>query len=239
MIKDLTAESRTGMGSRGSNRLRRAGKIPAVLYSGGKAAESIAVNEAEMHKIIHTGVRIVNLKLSGRQAQALIKELQFDSLGEVVMHVDFNELKAGQKIRVDIVVSTKGIPKGHADGGQLNHALHKITVECLPTAIPDRIVVDVEPLALNEAIHVKELKLPEGVVALSPADEVVVSCTEPRKEEEAPVEGAVLEPEVIGEKKEEGEVEGAAPAVAGDKKAAAPAAAGDKKAAEPKKEAKK
>jgi len=238
MIKDIAAEFRTELGSRGCNRLRRTGKIPAVLYSGGQAAESIAVNETEMLKIIHSGVRIVNLALPSRQAQALIKDLQFDSLGEVVQHVDFNELKAGQKIRVDVVVVTKGVPKGHLDGGQLNHPLHKITVECLPTAIPDRIVVDVESLGLNDAIHVKELKLPEGVVILTDAEAVVVSCAEPRKEVEATVEGALLEPEVIGAKKEDGEAEGAAPAAAGEKKAAS-AAGGEKKAAEPKKEAKK
>ena len=183
MIKDLSAEVRAERGSRQSNRLRLKGKVPAVLYGGGQTAVSISVDGMEMHKIIHAGVRIVNLKMAERQAQALIKDLQYDSLGEQVLHVDFNELKTGQKIRVDVVVATKGVPKGHAEGGLLNHALHTITVECLPTAIPDRIVVGVEQLALNQAIHVRELKLPEGVTSITPEDAVVASCTAPRNEE--------------------------------------------------------
>jgi large subunit ribosomal protein L25 len=124
----------------------------------------------------------------------------------------------------------RGVPKGAADGGVLNQMLHEINIECAPTAVPDRITVDVEGLELNGAIHISEIELPEGVEALAAGTAVVANCTEPRKEEEPePVEVAegAAEPEVLSEKKEEGE--GEAPG------AGAEAKAGEaKKAVEPK-----
>jgi len=233
MVHELIAEARTEKGTRPMRRLRLTGQIPAVLYGSGKEATPIAIEARVMTKILHSGSRVVILKLAGQDRQALIKDVQFDALGDKLLHADFNELKAGQKVRVNVPVLVKGVPKGHADGGVLNHAMHSIVVECLPTAIPEKIVVDVEPLLVGKAIHVSELQLPEGVSPVTKGTEVVAACIEPRKEEEAaaPAEGALLEPEVIAEKKEE-PAEGAA---AGDKKSGG----GEKKAEAKKPEGKK
>ncbi|MBI3832017.1 MAG: 50S ribosomal protein L25 [Planctomycetes bacterium] len=232
--QELTAEVRTEKGTRPMRRLRATGKIPAVLYSGGKEGTAIVIEGRVMTKILTSGSHVVTIKLGGQDKQALIKDVQYDALGEQILHADFNELKAGQKVRVNIPVGVKGIPKGHADGGVLIHVLHQVVVECLPTAIPEKFVLDVEPLAMGQALHVSDLKLPEGVTALSKGTEVIAACTEPRKEEVAatPAEGALLEPEVIAEKKEE-PAEGAA---AGDEKKPA---GGEKKAEAKKPEAKK
>jgi large subunit ribosomal protein L25 len=118
-------------------------------------------------------------------------------------------------VRVAIAVTTKGIPKGQAEGGQLLQAIHSLHIECLPTHIPDKFILDVEPLAVDDVIHVKEMKLPEGVTILEEPDTVIVAVHMPRVEEVAatPAEGAPLEPEVLTEKKEEeGAAEGEAPA---------------------------
>ncbi|MCW8131709.1 MAG: 50S ribosomal protein L25 [Planctomycetota bacterium] len=211
MVHELAAQLRSEKGTRPMRRLRATGQVPAVLYAGGKEALSISVEERTMKRIVHSGSHVVILKMSDKDRQALIKDVQYDALGEAILHADFNELREGQKVRVNVPVAIKGVPKGHADGGVLNHALHHIVVECLPTAIPDKIVLDVEPLTMGQAIHVSELPLPEGVTTITKGTEVVAACIEPRKEEAAatPAEGAPLEPEVIAEKKVE-PAEGAA-----------------------------
>lgn len=238
MVQELKVEPREHTGSHQTLKLRRQGKVPCVLYGAGQPATPLVLDEHAFGQVMHAGVRIVNLKLSDRQAQALIKAVQYDPLGEFVLHVDFHEVQAGQKVRVRIPVFVKGVPKGHAAGGILNHALHELEVECLPTAIPEKVTLDVEPLELGQAIHVSDVALPEGVAAVPKGTEIVAACIEPRKvEEEAPAaEGALLEPEVIAEKKVEGEE------AAVDEKKAAPAEAkkGEAKKGEAKKpEAKK
>ena len=233
MALELQADLRALKGSKNNLKLRRTGKVPGILYGGGKAATPLTFDRRALVKVVHSGGRVVVLKLDGKEAQALIKALQYDALGEELLHVDFNELQAGQKVRVRIPVLLKGVPKGHLAGGILNHALHELEVECLPTAIPERFTLDVEPLELGQAIHVSGVALPEGVVVLNKGTEIVAACIEPRKEEEAaaPAEGAALEPEVMSEKKVEGE------AAAGDEKKAP---AGEAKKPEAKKpEAKK
>lgn len=243
MAKELLASLRKEIGSRQVNRLRRKGLLPAVVYKEGQPATPVSVDTHALAGLVRSGERIVTLKVDGREAQALIKDVQYDPFGEHLLHADFNELRAGQKVRVRVTVGTKGVPKGHADGGVLNHALHHLEIECLPTAIPERIVLDVEALILGQAIHVSDVKLPEGVVVLHKPTDVVVACIAPRKEEEvaAPAEGAPLEPEVIMEKKpEEGEA-----ATAGEEKKGAEAKKPEakkpeaKEAKEAKKEAKK
>jgi len=195
-------------------RLRREGRLPAVLY-GGEEKETLAlsVNKHDFLRAVQAGERILVLKLADRQAQVLIKAVQSDHLGEEVLHVDFNALRAGERIRVRIPITLKGVAKGQADGGVVSQPLHHLEVECLPTAIPERVTVDVEPLLKGDDIRVGDLKLPEGVTAITRKTDVVAQCTEPKLEVVAatPTEGVAAEPEVLAEKKpEEGEEEAAA-----------------------------
>jgi len=235
MVKELKADLRTQTGTRHMIRLRRQGRIPGVLYGGGQPASTpLSVDSHELLDALRAGERVLALTVGERTAQVLIKAVQYDHLGEEVLHVDFNELKRGQKVRVRVPVALKGTPKGQADGGILAQALHEIEVECLPTAIPDRLQVDVEPLAIGEAVHVSEIKVPEGVVVITKGTDVVAACAEPRAEETpgaVAVEGAPLEPEVIMEKKEEPE----AAAAGGDEKKPGEAKKAEAKKAEAKK----
>jgi large subunit ribosomal protein L25 len=216
MARELKAAAREGKGRHAANRLRREDKIPAVLYREGKVGTNISVARNEWAKVLASGERVVTLKIEGGDKQALIKAVQYDPLGEKILHIDFNELREGQKVRVAVAIVTKGVPKGHGKGGILNQPVHTLHVECLPTQIPDKIIIDVEPLDVDDVIHVKEVKLPEGVHAVDHADIVVVAVHEPRVEEAAaPAEGAPTEPEVLTAKKEEAPAEGGpAPAAA-------------------------
>jgi large subunit ribosomal protein L25 len=226
MPLELQAHLRSETGTHKVNRLRRQGLVPAVLYGGeSRASTALSVSASDVLHLLHSGQRVLALKFAERTAQVLLKAVQYDALGEAIIHVDFNELRAGQKVHVRIPVSLRGAPKGVADGGVLRHVLHELEIACLPSAIPERVVVDVENLGLGEALHVAELKLPDGVAALTRGDEVVAACATPREEEAvaaAPAEVAALEPEVLTEKKEEAEGEAAAAAPEKEKKPAEP-----------------
>ncbi len=231
MAQELKAEVRKEKGTRQMVRLRSGGRIPAVVYGGDrKESTALSIDGREFTRALEKGERVLNLKIGDQDSQVQVKDVQYDALGEIILHVDFNELRAGEKIELAVAVVLRGVPKGAADGGVLNQMLHELNIECAPTAIPDRITVDVEGLGLSEAVHISEIELPEGVKVLARGTAVVANCTEPRKEEEPePVEVAegAVEPEVLSEKKEEGEGEAAG--------AGAESKAGEaKKAAEPK-----
>jgi large subunit ribosomal protein L25 len=207
MVQELKAELRKEKGTRNMIRLRREGRIPAVIYGGDRPEGTpLSVDARELLNLLHRGERVLKLTIGERTAQVLIKAVQYDHLGDFVLHVDFNELRAGRTVRVRVPVALKGTPKGQAEGGILSHVLHEVEVECQPTAIPERLTLEVDALAIGEALKVADLKLPEGVKAVTAGTDVVAACVAPRAEEVAaptPGEGAALEPEVLMEKKPE------------------------------------
>jgi len=215
MVQELKAELRKEKGTRNMIRLRGEGRIPAVIYGGDrKEGTPLSVDARDLLHLLHKGERVLTLKIGDQTAQVLIKAVQYDHLGDFVLHVDFNELRAGQTVRVRVPVALKGVPKGQAEGGILSHVLHEVEVECQPTAIPERVTLEVDELAIGESLKVADLKLPAGVKAVTAGTDVVAACVAPRVEEvaaPAPAEGTALEPEVLMEKKpEEGEGETAA-----------------------------
>jgi len=217
MARELNATVRKETGRHAVNRLRMEDKVPAVIYREGKVGTNLTLPGNEWKKVLASGERVVTLKLATGAMQALIKDVQYSALGDETLHVDFNELREGQKVRVAVAIVLKGVPKGHVKGGILQQPIHTLHVECLPTQIPDKIIVDAEPLDVDDVIHVKEIKLPEGVIATDHANVVIAAVHMPRVEEvAAPAEGAPTEPEVLTAKKEEGaEGEAAAPAAGG------------------------
>jgi large subunit ribosomal protein L25 len=218
----LEVEKRQETGRAKVNDLRGQGFIPAVIYSEGKAALSVKISHSTLVKMIHQhrieGVLIsVKVKDDAKALRAcLIKEIQYEPVHGDILHVDFNEISLTKAIKVNVPVVVKGEPVGvKQEGGSLEHILWEIEVECLPTAIPKEFTVDVSPLKIGDTIHVKDLPVPSGAKILNDPSAIVLSVTEPMKEE-VPVEAvegeAAPEPEVIKEKKEEPEAEGEEPA---------------------------
>jgi large subunit ribosomal protein L25 len=153
------------------------------------------------------GTRVVDLKESGKLEKALIREVQWDHLGKDVLHVDFTRVSADERIRVNVPVELRGIAPGVTGGtGVIDQPIQSLSVECLAISIPESIRVAVNELQLGMAIHVRDLVLPPGVVAMNDPDAIVVHVTAKQVEPEpvaaaaaAPVEGAA-EPEIIGRK---------------------------------------
>ena len=257
---DLTVAVREQAGKGAARSMRRAGKIPAVLYGQGDCL-LLSVNPEELIKILksHAGsTALISLTVNGAKSKpnrtALLRDYQVDPVTGAVLHADLFEISMSKPIRVKVPIKViGGIPAGVKEGGVLHHNMRDVHIECLPAVLPDHIEVDASSLTISSGIHVKELGAREGVRFLDDADQMVVSVAAPMSDAKLEAlltsgAGAAGEPEVVAKGKEAG-AEGAAgaePAKAGaaapagdakggEKKEAAAAPKADKKEAEKKK----
>lgn len=209
-IEELAVKARKELGKGAAGRLRRQGWVPAVIYGHGKTPEHLALDRHALTKLLQTHHRVVNLRPEeGPSRRALIKEVQIHPITDEILHVDFQEVSAQDRVTVTVPLVFKGEPAGAKEGGVLDVHLHELEVECPVDAILEQLRVDVTALGLGGSLHVKDIPLPEGVRALTDASLVVVSCYRPKEvtTEAAPAEAGAQEvptqPEVITEKKRE------------------------------------
>jgi large subunit ribosomal protein L25 len=211
----VSAKSRKELGTRANRRLREAGLLPGVVYGHKEAIVPVTLTRKEVVDHLTKGAHLFDLALDGKSEKVLVKEVQYDHLGIEVIHVDFARVSLDEKVKVTVPVELKGNPKGEADGGVLQQVIKELEVECLVTEIPEAIRHNVAEMALNDVVHIRDLKLPEGVKILQDGDLIVATVKE-ILEVAAPVaaEEGAAEPELIGRKPAEGEeaAEGAAPA---------------------------
>jgi large subunit ribosomal protein L25 len=189
----LNAEIRK-TGKSASNQLRRSGKIPGIYYAPGDEPLPIAVKETELKKLTYTTeAHVVRLKLGdGKEFQCILKEVEFDPVTDKPIHFDLYGLKAGATVTLEIPVVLVGKAPGVEKGGVIEHLLHTVEVECPANAIPEHIEVDISALDIGDAIHVKDLKIP-NVKILENELAVVVAVVPPRGgevEEAKPAEEA-------------------------------------------------
>jgi large subunit ribosomal protein L25 len=221
----LNAEPRK-TGSKGAlNQLRLSGRIPGVMYGAGGAPVAVSVVEKDVQAALRSGARILDVKVGADSVSAMLKDVEYDHLGERLLHVDFQRLRKGEKISIRVPLAYKGIPAGAKEGGVFNVLHDTLAVTCLPEDVPDHVDVEVAALKLGESLHVREVVLPAGVVAVEGPDVVVAVVTYSDKEVEvvaAVPEEAAVQPEVIGEAerkaREEAKAAEAAAAGGGGKK---------------------
>lgn len=199
--KTLHADARTELRTAASRRLRRNGKIPAVIY-GHREPRAVTIDEIEFHKQFRviSESQIIRVTVDGDDYEVLVKDYQEDILTGKLKHIDFYEIEQGKLLRTRIAVHLEGSPIGVREGGIQEQQLHELEIECLPTDIPQGINVDVENLDVGDSIHVAELTLPDSVTVLTNPDQVVVLIATARVEVEE-----VAEEEEEGEEGEEGE----------------------------------
>lgn len=197
--EQLPAEPRTELGSGAARRLRRAGRLPTVLYGHGREPLHLSVDLDDFEHLVADGARVLSLVVNGSEERALIKDLQYDPLGSDLLHADFQRLVAGEKVEVAIPVELSGEPVGvRRDGGVLDHVRKEITVSCLPGRIPGSIRVDVSELGIGDDVTVGGIEWPEGVEPMVEAEATVVAVLPPEEVPEEPDLGEVKEPELIG-----------------------------------------
>ena len=208
----LSASPRTGTGKGVARTLRQGGQIPGVIYGHARQAQSLALDAREFDRLLEhvTASTVIELTLDGKTSRTLIREIQRHPFKRQVLHVDFQELVAGEKVTVEVPIVYVGTPQGVRDGGILDQIRHALTVEADPTLLPEHFEVDVSALTIGHALYVRDVRMPEGVTAQDDPDSPVALVAAPRAEtpvEPMPaIEGAApeaaAEPELIRKPKE-------------------------------------
>lgn len=207
----LNAEKRERTGKGVARQLRSKGIIPCVIYKDGQSTP-IQIPAKELLPFMNIATKeklFVTLKLNGEEKQAILQDYQVDPVTGKLLHVDFMEVSATEKIRVTVPVILVGEPIGvKQDKGVLQHGILEIEIEAIPEKIPGHIEVDVSHLEIGDSIHVRDIKFEEGIKVISNPDEVIATVTVEEEEVEVtPATEEPVEPEVIkkGKKAEEEE----------------------------------
>lgn len=201
----IDAERRATVGTASAKKLRKTGKVPAVVYGHGGDTQSIAIDQAAIEQAMRENAQTFELSVEGKSDTVLLCDAQFDLSGEFCTHVDFKRVSATETVEVEIEVRLKGTPVGEKFGGKLDHIAHAIRVRCLPGAIPEVFIAEVDALEIGDVLRASSLPLPAGVTLAGDPEEAVASCHHPSggtgtEGEEAGegAEGGAAEPEVIG-----------------------------------------
>jgi large subunit ribosomal protein L25 len=206
----LKVAPRAEFGSRTARRLRGQGLVPGVVYSGGSEAKAFQVAERDVRSVIAEGAALFDLEIDGSKAvPVVVKDQQLHPVRGSLQHIDLQEVKLDEAIQAEVAIELEGVEDapGVKGGGVLEHVTREITVEALPTDIPDRIVLDVSAMEINDTLQLSIVEAPDGVtfIADDPEEITIVTLSPPRVEEAEPE--LEEETEVVGEG-EGGEGEG-------------------------------
>lgn len=210
---NLSAKTRSNTGKGVARKLRAAGEVPAVIYGHTREAQSLSLNAHELTLLLERvpyQSTVIELDIEGGTARTLIREIQRHPFKKQIIHVDFQELVAGEKVSVEVPIHYVGVPEGvRVGGGILDQILHELEISVDPSNIPGRIDLDVAALTIGDSIHAGDVKLPEGVELLTDPETTICVCAAPRVAEEptpaAEEEGedGAAEPELIRKAKED------------------------------------
>jgi large subunit ribosomal protein L25 len=202
----LSAAGRSATGKGPNYQLRKAGKLPAVIYGAGADNELIALDYRQFDLTIakpdaRNGLFTIKRE-DGGETLAVIREIQCDPVTRRYLHVDFFRIRLDVPGNFVVAIHPTGNPIGVKEGGILETHLRAVTVHCLPTDLPNHLEIDLTGLRVNQSLHVSDLQLPANVTLVTPPHEVLFTVLPP-KGEKAATEEAPTAPEVIGKKKAE------------------------------------
>jgi large subunit ribosomal protein L25 len=212
---NLNAKARSDAGTGVARKLRQSGQIPAIIYGHSRQPQSLAIDTRELERLLErvaAASTVIELSIDGRSARTLIREIQRHPVKRSILHVDIQELVAGEKVTVSIPLVFVGSAEGVREGGILDQVMHELRIRVDPSSIPNHVDVDVSPLVIGHSIHVGELSIPAGVEVLDEEDATVCTVSAPRASE-TPAAGVAVVPEAAPEpelirKPKEGEEEG-------------------------------
>jgi len=212
----LSASPRTQTRRKGARKIRSGGRIPAIIYGRHNPPQNLEIDSKQFDELVHkahTEIILVDLTVEGDAKPArlaLVQDVQHHPLSGQILHVDLHEVKADEKVSIEVPVEAVGIPDGVKNGGgTLEHVRFRVRVRCLPKDLPEQINVDVTNLKVGETLHIGEIVAPEGVELLGDKKIPVLAVAAPVAEAAAettaaPAAGeAAKQPEMIKEKKEE------------------------------------
>ncbi len=198
----LNVAPRAAFGSRSSRRMRREGIVPGVVYSGGSEATAFQVSERDVRGVIAEGAALFDLSVDGGKARpVVIKEQQLHPVKGTLRHIDLQEVKLDTAIEAEVTIELEGVEDapGTKAGGTLEHVTREITIEALPTDIPEKITVDVSTMEINDTLQLSAVTAPNGVtfVVEDPEELTIATLSPPRVETAAPE--VEQETELVGE----------------------------------------
>ncbi|MGH8427448.1 MAG: 50S ribosomal protein L25/general stress protein Ctc [Gammaproteobacteria bacterium] len=168
----LSAEPRTDAGRGASRRLRRAGKVPAILYGGSSGAQALTLDHKEFAQNLKNEAflsQVLTVKIGETDTQAILKDVQMHHFKMEVLHVDMQRVDAAQKIRMEVPLRFKGadVAPGVKGGGVFSRNVAEVEIECLPKNLPEYLEIDVSALDIGDAVHLSDIPLPEDVVIVA------------------------------------------------------------------------
>ena len=190
----LPIEIRTGSGASLARELRRNGKIPANYYYRGEANQNLAIDKKAFNHAIHSGQQVFEVDINNETIYIMIKDIQYHSVTEEVMHVDLMRIRRTEKMTFSIPLVLEGDAVGVDEGGIVAQVATTIDVECFPNDVPESITVDISGLEFNSAMAAEEIVLPVDTVLVSAENTTIVTCNPPKAEvEPEPVEDEEIE----------------------------------------------
>ena len=204
MAETLHVEKRKEHGTRHSIKLRREGRLPAILYGHGEGAVSLSLPADEMEASLRHGAKVVDLA-GAESGKALVQEIQWDTFMHHVLHVDLLRVKAGEKVTVEVPVELRGEAPGSRVGGVVELLVHSLEIEVPLDQVPEKLHVNINHLEIDQELTIKDIEdLPPGAKVSEDEATVIVHCVmKAVEEEEEDGEGATAEPEIIAKGKEE------------------------------------
>ena len=209
----LSASPRSDAGKGAARKLRASGSVPAIVYGHAREPQSLAIETRLLERLLGSvavASTVIELEMDGRTSRTLIREIQRHPFKKQILHVDFQELVAGEKVTVSIPLAFVGTAAGAKAGGVLDQVMHEIEIEVDPSDIPNHIDVDVSALEIGKSLHVSDLPIPAGVEVLSDPEATVCVLSAPKaaaEPEPAEAVEAPAEPELIRKTKDEDEGE--------------------------------
>ncbi len=201
----LKAEIREQTGTNAVQKVRKEGRIPAIVYGHKQAPVAISLDAHNFVEVVHHGHRLIEVQIDKKKEKIIVKDLQYDYLSKNIIHADLMRVDITETIKVNVPIELKsaGAAKGTHEGGIIEEHADQLEIECRATDIPETIVIPVKDIGVGDSLHASDITLPEGVKLLSPPDTLLVTChlvaaakTTEQVEEEIPTA-----PEVITEAK--------------------------------------
>ena len=203
----LDLKERTVKGKSKARSLRRDGMVPGVYYFRGEENVDLQIDKKKLYHAMSSGQHVFEVEMNGAKQYVTIKGIQYHPVTDEVLHIDLMQVNMTEKMKFTIPISLEGEAEGVKEGGVLSQILTTIDVNCLPTSVPDNILVDISNMELNSNMTVADIvNIPEGVEILSDPESTIATLAPPKEEEEPVVEDLEEGEELLeGEEPADGE----------------------------------
>ena len=198
----LEIENRKSVGKKASKLIRRAGKIPSVLYYKGEKPVSISIDRQLLNQAIKSDQRIYEVEIDNESQYVMIKEAQYHPITDEIIHVDFMRVRRSEKMTISVPITLVGKPAGVTEGGILSQSMTQIEISCFPTNVPESIEVNVDHLDINSSVSVGDVTVDDEDIEIISASDLSIASVIPPAVEEEPV---IAEEEALDEEAVDGE----------------------------------